>query len=130
MDFAPWKPFPCYPITNLPLNAMYVVVNYILLYTHNHFQVPIGSVAFMPGKLVHTNEITVLLGDNWFAERSASQALKIVERRKKCTVINFIFMVMFTNGEAVQRGLRVDQYKIFLSLSVMEMQGKIVISRL
>ncbi|XP_067053226.1 unconventional prefoldin RPB5 interactor 1-like isoform X2 [Acropora muricata] len=37
----------------------------------------------MPGKLVHTNEITVLLGDNWFAERSASQALKIVERRKK-----------------------------------------------
>ena len=75
---------------------------------------PIGSVAFMPGKLVHTNEITVLLGDNWFAERSASQALKIVERRKKCTVINFIFMVMFTNGEAVQRGLRVDQCNIFL----------------
>ncbi|XP_015747145.1 PREDICTED: unconventional prefoldin RPB5 interactor-like isoform X2 [Acropora digitifera] len=65
--------------------------------TTHEVMVPIGSVAFMPGKLVHTNEITVLLGDNWFAERSASQALKIVERRKKCTVINFIFMVMFTN---------------------------------
>ncbi|XP_029184382.1 unconventional prefoldin RPB5 interactor 1-like isoform X3 [Acropora millepora] len=51
--------------------------------TTHEVMVPIGSVAFMPGKLVHTNEITVLLGDNWFAERSASQALKIVERRKK-----------------------------------------------
>ncbi|XP_078365161.1 uncharacterized protein LOC144649523 isoform X2 [Oculina patagonica] len=37
----------------------------------------------MPGKLIHTNEIMVLLGDNWFAERSASQALEIVTRRKK-----------------------------------------------
>ncbi|XP_015747151.1 PREDICTED: unconventional prefoldin RPB5 interactor-like isoform X3 [Acropora digitifera] len=62
--------------------------------TTHEVMVPIGSVAFMPGKLVHTNEITVLLGDNWFAERSASQALKIVERRKKCTVINFIFMTL------------------------------------
>ena len=51
----------------------------------------------MPGKLVHTNEITVLLGDNWFAERSASQALDIVARRKKCTVINIMFMVMLIN---------------------------------
>ena len=47
----------------------------------------------MPGKLIHTNEIMVLLGDNWFAERSASQALEIVARRKKCTV-----MVMFIDG--------------------------------
>ncbi|PFX32262.1 Unconventional prefoldin RPB5 interactor [Stylophora pistillata] len=46
-------------------------------------KVPFGSVAFMPGKLVHTNEIMVLLGDNWFAERSGSQALEMVERRKK-----------------------------------------------
>eukprot|EP00742_Colponemidia_sp_Colp-10_P003926 GILJ01004184.1.p1 GENE.GILJ01004184.1~~GILJ01004184.1.p1 ORF type:complete len:367 (-),score=70.17 GILJ01004184.1:83-1129(-) len=43
--------------------------------------VPIGSLAFMPGKLIHTNEITVLLGDNWFAERSASQAADIAVRR-------------------------------------------------
>ena len=68
-------------------------------------QVPLGSVAFMPGKLVHTNEITVLLGDNWFAERSASQAVEIVARRKKCTVIiNFMFMVMLGNkGGFAQR---------------------------
>ena len=40
--------------------------------------------AFMPGKIVHTNEILVLLGDNWFAERSAKQAIEIIERRLEC----------------------------------------------
>ncbi|KAJ1921798.1 hypothetical protein H4219_000532 [Mycoemilia scoparia] len=43
--------------------------------------VPIGSLAFMPGKLIHTNEILVLLGDNWFVERSGSQASEIAKRR-------------------------------------------------
>jgi len=38
----------------------------------------------MPGQLYHTNEILVLLGDNWFAERSAKQAIEIIERRKQC----------------------------------------------
>ena len=53
---------------------------------------------------MHTNEITVLLGDNWFAERSASQAVEIVARRKKCTVIiNFMFMVMLFNGETFKQ---------------------------
>uniref|UniRef100_A0A3Q2PDP6 Protein phosphatase 1 regulatory subunit 19 n=1 Tax=Fundulus heteroclitus TaxID=8078 RepID=A0A3Q2PDP6_FUNHE len=45
--------------------------------------VPFGPLAFMPGKLVHTNEVTVLLGDNWFAKCSAKQAQKIVEHRMK-----------------------------------------------
>ncbi|XP_060109958.1 unconventional prefoldin RPB5 interactor 1 isoform X2 [Heteronotia binoei] len=45
--------------------------------------VPFGPLAFMPGKLVHTNEITVLLGDNWFAKCSAKQASGLVEHRKK-----------------------------------------------
>ena len=45
------------------------------------WQVPFGKKAFMPGQLIHTNEILVLLGDNWFAERSAKQAGDIVERR-------------------------------------------------
>jgi hypothetical protein len=35
----------------------------------------------MPGRLEHTNEVTVLLGDNYFAERSASQAQDILTRR-------------------------------------------------
>ncbi|XP_070186347.1 unconventional prefoldin RPB5 interactor-like isoform X3 [Littorina saxatilis] len=43
--------------------------------------VPVGSLAFMPGRLVHTNEVLVLLGDNYFVERSASQAVDIVSRR-------------------------------------------------
>lgn len=37
--------------------------------------------AFMPGKLVHTNEVLVHLGDNWFAHRSAKQSAEIAERR-------------------------------------------------
>ena len=35
----------------------------------------------MPGKLVNTNEILVLLGDNWFVERSAKQACDMISRR-------------------------------------------------
>eukprot|EP00092_Neocalanus_flemingeri_P037262 GFUD01040583.1.p1 GENE.GFUD01040583.1~~GFUD01040583.1.p1 ORF type:complete len:386 (+),score=119.07 GFUD01040583.1:38-1195(+) len=43
--------------------------------------VPFTSKAFMPGQLVHTNEILVLLGDNWFVETSAKNAAEIAERR-------------------------------------------------
>ncbi|XP_077597588.1 unconventional prefoldin RPB5 interactor 1 [Stigmatopora nigra] len=45
--------------------------------------VPFGPMAFMPGKLVHCNEVTVLLGDNWFAKCSTKQAEKIVDHRLK-----------------------------------------------
>ncbi|XP_030281675.1 unconventional prefoldin RPB5 interactor 1 [Sparus aurata] len=45
--------------------------------------VPFGPLAFMPGKLVHTNEVTALLGDNWFAKCSAKQAQKLVSHRMK-----------------------------------------------
>lgn len=48
--------------------------------THD-VMVPFGSLAFMPGQLIHTNEVLVLLGDNWFVDRSAKQAAEIVERR-------------------------------------------------
>ena len=47
------------------------------------FQVPFGKFAFMQGELYHTNEILVLLGDNWFVERSAHDAAAIAERRKQ-----------------------------------------------
>lgn len=43
--------------------------------------VPLNSLAFMPGRIIHTNEVLVLLGDNWFVERSASQAMDIAQRR-------------------------------------------------
>ena len=53
--------------------------------THHKTMVPLGSKAYMEGSLVHTNEIMVLLGDNWFAERSTSQASEICDRRiSKC----------------------------------------------
>ena len=40
-----------------------------------------GKKAFMEGTLIHTNEILVLLGDNWFAERSAKESREICSRR-------------------------------------------------
>jgi len=43
--------------------------------------VPFGNVAFMSGSLVHTNDVLVLLGDNWFAEQSAKQTVDILGRR-------------------------------------------------
>lgn len=43
--------------------------------------VPISKVAFCPGRLIHTNEITALLGDGYFAEVSAKTARKLVEHR-------------------------------------------------
>ena len=53
--------------------------------THHKTMVPLGSKAYMEGTLVHTNEIMVLLGDNWFAERSTAQASEICDRRiSKC----------------------------------------------
>ncbi|XP_069822330.1 unconventional prefoldin RPB5 interactor 1 isoform X2 [Dendropsophus ebraccatus] len=45
--------------------------------------VPFGPLAFMPGRLVQTNEVTVLLGDNWFAKCSAKEAMSLVDHRKK-----------------------------------------------
>ena len=46
-------------------------------------QVPFGRFAFMSGELYHTNEITVLLGDDWFVKCSAKHSIEIVNRRKK-----------------------------------------------
>ena len=43
--------------------------------------VPVGTQAIFPGKLVKTNEITVLLGDNYFVKCSAHHASGIVGRR-------------------------------------------------
>jgi len=43
--------------------------------------VPFGNVAFMSGSLMHTNDVLVLLGDNWFVEQSAKQTVDILGRR-------------------------------------------------
>ncbi|XP_011302611.1 RNA polymerase II subunit 5-mediating protein homolog [Fopius arisanus] len=43
--------------------------------------VPVGRRALIPGKLVHTNEIMVCLGDGYFAKYSAAQAIALCNRR-------------------------------------------------
>ncbi|KAL9239465.1 hypothetical protein vseg_013784 [Gypsophila vaccaria] len=48
---------------------------------HHHIMVPFGKAAFFPGRLVHTNELMVLLGEGYFAERSAKQTVDILKRR-------------------------------------------------
>ncbi|KYQ57176.1 RNA polymerase II subunit 5-mediating protein like protein [Trachymyrmex zeteki] len=43
--------------------------------------VPIGKLAFMKGKLTHTNEILIYLGEGYFVKYSASQAIALCNRR-------------------------------------------------
>lgn len=40
-----------------------------------------GGLGYFEAELVHTNDVLVLLGDSWFAERSVAQARGIAERR-------------------------------------------------
>eukprot|EP00035_Acanthoeca_spectabilis_P030605 m.10100 g.10100 ORF g.10100 m.10100 type:complete len:424 (-) comp4270_c0_seq1:1348-2619(-) len=56
--------------------------------TRHRVMVPFGTKAFMPGELVHTNELMVLLGENYFAERSAKQAGEIAARRREVASSN------------------------------------------
>ncbi|KAG4306127.1 hypothetical protein PORY_000115 [Pneumocystis oryctolagi] len=51
--------------------------------TRRSYFVPFSQKAYIPGYLVHTNEILVLFGENWFVERSSVQAIDIVDRRLK-----------------------------------------------
>ena len=43
--------------------------------------IPLGPHALVRGELIHTNEILVFLGDNYFVERTAKQAEAIASRR-------------------------------------------------
>ncbi|EPS59879.1 hypothetical protein M569_14925, partial [Genlisea aurea] len=51
--------------------------------TQHHIMVPFGKAAFFPGRLIHTNELMVLLGEGYYAERSAKQTVEILKRRSK-----------------------------------------------
>lgn len=62
----------------------------------------------MPGKLVHTNEVTVLLGDNWFAKCSAKQAVGLVEHRKERRYLLgrcFVLCCVCINSQAPELGM-------------------------
>ncbi|XP_010556842.1 PREDICTED: RNA polymerase II subunit 5-mediating protein homolog isoform X2 [Tarenaya hassleriana] len=50
----------------------------------NHdVMVPFGKLAFFPGRLIHTNEFMVLLGENYYAERTSKQTVDVLKRRDK-----------------------------------------------
>ena len=59
--------------------------------------VPLGKLAYVPGRLKHTNEILVLLGENWFAECSAKQSGEIIKRRVASRFIfhELLFLAIF-----------------------------------
>ncbi|XP_044465134.1 RNA polymerase II subunit 5-mediating protein homolog isoform X1 [Mangifera indica] len=50
---------------------------------HHDIMVPFGKAAFFPGRLIHTNELLVLLGEGYYAERTSKQAVDILKRRGK-----------------------------------------------
>ncbi|KAK8706525.1 hypothetical protein V6N13_050086 [Hibiscus sabdariffa] len=50
---------------------------------HHDIMVPFGKAAFFPGRLIHTNEFLVLLGESYYADRTAKQTVDILKRRGK-----------------------------------------------
>ena len=46
------------------------------------FQVNVGPLAFFEGELQHTNEVLVLLGDNYFAKMTAPRAAELLSERR------------------------------------------------
>ncbi|GMG98577.1 hypothetical protein Nepgr_000417 [Nepenthes gracilis] len=50
---------------------------------HHDIMVPFGKAAFFPGRLIHTNEFLVLLGEGYYAERTSKQTVEIFKRREK-----------------------------------------------
>lgn len=48
---------------------------------HHDIMVPFGKAAFFPGRLIHTNEFLVLLGEGYYAERTSKQTIEILKRR-------------------------------------------------
>ncbi|XP_058217687.1 uncharacterized protein LOC131328797 isoform X2 [Rhododendron vialii] len=63
---------------------------------HHDIMVPFGKAAFFPGRLIHTNEFLVLLGDGYYAERTSKQTIDLLKRRGKAleSQVNSITAVM------------------------------------
>lgn len=59
------------------------LINSIKDKVRHPYKIPLAGsqLAFVSGHIIHTNELTVLLGDNYFALRSAKQASQIIDRR-------------------------------------------------
>ncbi|KAF8762459.1 hypothetical protein HU200_009424 [Digitaria exilis] len=61
--------------------ALVSLVNRLPDEISHEIMVPFGGAAFFPGRLIHTNELMVLLGEGYYAERSAKQTTDILHRR-------------------------------------------------
>uniref|UniRef100_K3XII2 Uncharacterized protein n=1 Tax=Setaria italica TaxID=4555 RepID=K3XII2_SETIT len=61
--------------------ALVSLVNRLPDELSHEIMVPFGGAAFFPGRLIHTNELMVLLGEGYYAERSAKQTTDILHRR-------------------------------------------------
>ncbi|KAL6839932.1 hypothetical protein ACP4OV_029742 [Aristida adscensionis] len=61
--------------------ALVSLVNRLPDELSHDIMVPFGGAAFFPGRLIHTNELLVLLGEGYYAERSAKQTTEILHRR-------------------------------------------------
>uniref|UniRef100_A0A0A8YS95 Uncharacterized protein n=1 Tax=Arundo donax TaxID=35708 RepID=A0A0A8YS95_ARUDO len=61
--------------------ALVSLVNRLPDELSHEIMVPFGGAAFFPGRLIHTNELLLLLGEGYYAERSAKQTTEILHRR-------------------------------------------------
>ncbi|PAN26698.1 hypothetical protein PAHAL_5G032200 [Panicum hallii] len=61
--------------------ALVSLVNRLPDELSHEIMVPFCGAAFFPGRLIHTNELLVLLGEGYYAERSAKQTTDILHRR-------------------------------------------------
>ncbi|RZC57282.1 hypothetical protein C5167_004585 [Papaver somniferum] len=48
---------------------------------HHAIMVPFGKAAFFPGRLVHTDEFIVLLGEEYYVQRTSKQTVGVLQRR-------------------------------------------------
>lgn len=48
---------------------------------HHQVMMPVSSVGFIEGQIVHSNELLMALGDGWFRTCTAFQAQEIIDRR-------------------------------------------------
>ena len=67
-----------------------------------------------PGKLIHTNEITVLLGENWFAQCTAYKAAEIINHRLKSKIYTIFVVFNVKTLERLQNQAPSTSIRIFL----------------
>ncbi|XXG46432.1 hypothetical protein AAC387_Pa02g1282 [Persea americana] len=64
-------------------NNLFKLVHTLPDQLSHHIMVPFGKAAFFPGRLIHTNEFLVLLGDGYYADQTSRQTAEILHRRGK-----------------------------------------------